>query len=178
MAGGGAVSGGKAGGGETRWAHLRNFFARAAKSLINPLLIGIFLGTVLAAAKVELPPFLLGPIQGLADAAVPLMLMAFGISLRGAKLPRWNGQGRAALLASGVKLLVAPALAWVLGYLVFDLHGAALLAPLMTASMPTAQNVFIYAVRYEKDIALARDTVLITTVTCMFVVIAIAACFL
>lgn len=64
--------------------------------------------------------------------------------------------------AVGWKLLVCPLLAVLVGSLL-GLRGAELLVPVTTASLPTAQNVFMYASRYERGVSLARDAVLLTT---------------
>ena len=64
--------------------------------------------------------------------------------------------------AVGWKLLVCPLLAVLVGGLL-GLRGAELLVPVTTASLPTAQNVFMYASRYERGVSLARDAVLLTT---------------
>lgn len=83
---------------------------------------------------------------------------------------RPNGYGRpvrgpeelALWCAVGWKLLVCPLLAVLVGSLL-GLRGAELLVPVTTASLPTAQNVFMYASRYERGVSLARDAVLLTT---------------
>ena len=64
--------------------------------------------------------------------------------------------------AVGWKLLICPLLAVLVGSLL-GLRGAELLVPVTTASLPTAQNVFMYASRYERGVSLARDAVLLTT---------------
>lgn len=64
--------------------------------------------------------------------------------------------------AVGWKLFVCPLLAVLVGSLL-GLRGAELLVPVTTASLPTAQNVFMYASRYERGVSLARDAVLLTT---------------
>ncbi|MBE6482240.1 MAG: AEC family transporter [Actinomyces ruminicola] len=60
------------------------------------------------------------------------------------------------------KLVVVPGLAVGMG-LAVGLRGSALLMPVTTASLPTAQNVFMYASRYGVSKPLARDAVLMTT---------------
>jgi len=81
---------------------------------------------------------------------------------------------RALRWAVAWKLLVVPGLAVGLG-LVAGLHGTALLMPVTTASLPTAQNVFMYASRYGVAKPLARDAVLLTTAGFVPVVLVAAA---
>ncbi|GMA30240.1 hypothetical protein [Litorihabitans aurantiacus] len=45
----------------------------------------------------------------------------------------------------------------------------------MIAALPTAQNVFTYAVRYDRGVALARESVLVTTIVSVPVVLLAAA---
>jgi predicted permease len=105
------------------------------------------------------------------------MLLAFGISLCGAKRP---GAGEAAPLLATVLLLkcvVHPVLALLFG-LLLGLEGHALLAVVVCAALPTAQNVFGYAVRFDQGVVLGRDAALSTTVISvpvLFVVVAVLA---
>ena len=130
----------------------------------NPVIIGSMLGLVVALAGLKLPALVLEPIDLIAGASIPAMLMAFGMSLVGSRpLSRKSGRRIDVLLASGMKLLVQPALAWALAYFVFGLRGEVLTASVIMAGLPTAQNVFVTASRYEHGVTLAKDTVLVTT---------------
>jgi malonate transporter len=65
-------------------------------------------------------------------------------------------------------------LALLLG-MALGLSGHALLAVVVCAALPTAQNVFTYAVRFEKGVNLARDAALITTIVSVPVLFAAVA---
>ena len=56
-----------------------------------------------------------------------------------------------------------PAVALVVARYALGLSGRDVLTVVLLAALPTAQNVFNYADRYEADVVLARDAVLITT---------------
>lgn len=143
--------------------------------LRNPLVIAVALGLLAAAAGVQLPAPVMSPVNLLADMAVPIMLIAFGFSLRGAPLP---GQGDvrapmwAAVAARGIG---GPFIAWAIGSQIFDLTGAELLGPVVVASLPTAQNVFVYAMRYGRAVPMVRDTILVSTVVSVPVVMTLVA---
>ena len=47
---------------------------------------------------------------------------------------------------------------------VLGVEGHALLAIVVTSALPTAQNIFVHATRYDRAPTLARDTILVTTV--------------
>ena len=214
--------------------------------LRNPLLWGVVAGTAANLGGVDLKEWGGGyPAQGLemlGRVAVPLMMLALGMSLAGAPRPLRNlvpeeaapspqgspartvqspqsarqsqeplaaeagseaheintaggrpprvkeepahgarstsqrGAGRRSdlWLAVGWKLAVMPGLAVVVG-LAAGLSGAQLLAPVVTAALPTAQNVFMYASRYGAAKDLARDAVLLTTAGFVPVVLLAAA---
>ena len=95
---------------------------------------------------------------------------------RGARSTSQRGAGRRSglWLAVGWKLAVMPGLAVVVG-LAAGLSGAQLLTPVVTAALPTAQNVFMYASRYGAAKDLARDAVLLTTAGFVPVVLLAAA---
>ena len=94
----------------------------------------------------------------------------------GATSTTHHGEGRRSglWLAVGWKLAVMPGLAAAVG-LAAGLSGAQLLAPVVTAALPTAQNVFMYASRYGAAKDLARDAVLLTTAGFVPVVLLTAA---
>ncbi|MBM7769311.1 AEC family transporter [Glutamicibacter nicotianae] len=131
----------------------------------NPMIIGSLLGLVVALTGVELPSMVLEPIDLIAGASIPAMLMAFGISLVGSKpLEKKCGRRADVLIAAAAKLLLHPFLAWVLAYWVFGLRGELLVASVIMAGLPTAQNIFVTAMRYDHGVVVAKDTVLVTTI--------------
>lgn len=141
----------------------------------NPLIIASLAGLVVAVTGVDLPAPVLAPFELLGGAAVPLILMAFGMSLAGQR-PFAVAEGRSRIVvASVLKTVVMPALAWVVAHVGFGLSGPNLFAVVTLAALPTAQNIFNYASRYERATVLARDTVLATTVASVPVIVVIAA---
>lgn len=130
----------------------------------NPTIIASVLGLLLVWIGVKAPEVVITPLQDLANMAIPGMLLAFGISLIGsAPLAKDDGYRSLVAVTSVVKLVVMPAIAC--GYaLAFGLEGHALYAAVVMAALPTAQNVYVAASRYEAGEILARDTVLVTTV--------------
>ncbi|BDZ45293.1 AEC family transporter [Naasia aerilata] len=129
----------------------------------NPLIIGSLLGLVVAVTGIQLPDPVLQPFELIGAAAVPVVLLGFGMSLHGQR-PFQPGTGRRDIaLATGLKLVVMPAVAALVGALL-GLEGAHLYAVVVLAALPSAQNVFNYAQRYDRGVVVARDTVLLTTV--------------
>ncbi|SDS05554.1 AEC family transporter [Microterricola viridarii] len=144
------------------------------RTLRNPIIVGSLAGLLVSLAGITLPPIVHDPIARVGEAAIPLMLISFGLSLAGQRMLS-PGSGRAlVVLASALKLLVMPATAWLLASFVFGLDGEALYAVVVLAALPTAQNVFNYAQRYETAEIMARDTVFVTTLGCIPVLFGIS----
>ncbi|WP_459385819.1 AEC family transporter [Arthrobacter humicola] len=143
--------------------------------LRNPMIVGTGLGLLVAATGWTVPPLILEPIHLIGGAAIPAMLIAFGMSLNGSKpLQAAAGRRLDALLASFFKLVVHPLVAYLFAHFVLGMQEQALFAAVVTAALPTAQNVFVAASRYRTGVTVARDTVLITTVVAVPAMIGVA----
>lgn len=137
----------------------------------NPYVMAVALGLLVSLIGWTPPGVLLDPLELLGAAAVPLMLVAFGISLHGAPAPG-SGPGRyAVILAVALKAVAAPAIAFGIGAGILGLRGPELLTAVVLASLPTAQNIFIHAVRYDTSVATARDAILLSTVLSLPVIL-------
>lgn len=141
----------------------------------NPLIIGSVLGLVVALADIELPEPVLAPFELVGAAAVPIILINFGMSLHGRKLLDAPGSRRDVVLAVALKLALMPVVAWAAARFLFGLEGHDLFVAVVLAALPTAQNVFNYAQRYRRGEVLARDAVLLSTLLSLPVIIVVAA---
>ncbi|MGO4247814.1 AEC family transporter [Paenarthrobacter sp. RAF54_2] len=140
----------------------------------NPMIIASGLGVVVALTGWEAPELVQKPIDMLAGAAVPMVLLAFGMSLAG-KAPLQKGDGRVeTVVATTLKVAGMPVVVWVLGRFVFGLEGQHLLASVIMAALPTAQNVFLFASPYGRGMTMARDVILCTTVLCIGALVMVA----
>lgn len=143
------------------------------RTLTNPIIIGSVLGVAVAVSGVTLPRIVMAPAELLADACVPVLLISYGISLHGQRVLGAIGRRRDVLLASGLKLLFMPAVAWAAAVFLFQLDTRDVLIVTVLAALPTAQNVFNYAQRFDVGEAIARDTVFLTTLGCVPVLLLI-----
>lgn len=146
----------------------------ALQTVRNPLIIASALGVIVAVSGVELPQVVFEPFRLLGGAAVGVLLINFGMSLSGSRLLEPGTMRRDVVLASILKLTLMPLVAFALARFVFGMQGHELFAIVVLAALPTAQNVFNYAQRYERGVVIARDTILITTVLCIPVLVVIA----
>jgi len=154
------------------WRSLGRIIATVIR---NPLIIGSAFGLLFSVTGWQLWEPLDESINLIAGAAIPAMLMAFGISLVGSRpLDKRQGRRRDTVLASAIKLVIHPLAAWLLAEFVFQFDAQDVLVATVLASLPTAQNVFVSASRYNTGLIVARDTVLITTILAIPAMIAVA----
>lgn len=156
-------------------AHRTTPLRFALMILRNPMIVGSALGLLVAGTGFQVPPLVMEPIHLIGGAAIPAMLIAFGMSLNGTRPLQASARRRVdTLLASGFKLVVQPGLAYVFARFALGMDGHALFAVVVTSSLPTAQNVFVAASRYQTGLTVAKDTVLITTVVAVPAMIGVA----
>ena len=72
-----------------------------------------------------------------------------------------------------LKLFAMPVIAWVLAEFVFGLSPHDVLIVTVLAALPTAQNVFNYSQRFGVGEVISRDTMFLTTIGCVPILIAI-----
>ncbi|GAA1424503.1 AEC family transporter [Agrococcus citreus] len=151
-----------------------SFMGIITQPLRNPMLIAAALGALVSALGIELPAPVLAPLEILGGAAVPLMLLAFGISLGGER-PLQPGSGRKEVaLAVLLKSLAMPVVAYLLARFAFGLDEQLTYACTVMAALPSAQNMYQYALRYDRATAITRDIVLLTTIGSLPVMLLIA----
>lgn len=130
----------------------------------NPVTVAAILGIIVSALGLQLPDWTLDPMKLVAQLAVPLMLIIFGMSLHGLSASQGVGDRAPTALAVTLKSLVQPVLAWVLAVFVFRLDGFSTFVVTACAILPTGQNVVLYAVRYGVAQKIAQSTAVTTTV--------------
>lgn len=129
----------------------------------NPVIGGSLLGLLISVFHLKLPQIVWDATGMIGHAAVPLLLIAFGISLHGTKILEAREQRTNIIAASLLKLIAMPIVAWALATYVFHLDAHSIYAVTVLAALPVAANVFNYASEYNTGLLLARDTIFITT---------------
>ena len=140
----------------------------------NPLTAGALVGLTLSVTGWRLPAVVANPVGLIGDLAVPSMLLAYGIALRLGPGFGEGGTGSEVLVATGLKMLVQPFAAWVVAHWLLGVDGTALFAIVVTSALPTAQNIFVHATRDGRGQTMARDTILLTTMGSVPVILVIA----
>jgi len=145
------------------------------KPLTNPITIGSLIGLLLALTDTGLPPVLHDPLGLIGGMAVPSMLLAYGVALRFGPLPGRGVPAAELGLIVGLKMVVQPLAAYLIGRYAVELDTPELLAVTVLSALPTAQNVFIIASRYERSTVLARDAIFVSTLASVPVIVVITA---
>jgi malonate transporter and related proteins len=141
--------------------------------LRNPMIVAVLLGAFFSVTGLRLPTVIANPITTIGDAAVPLVLIAFGMSLSGRRVLAPGPDRLATIAAVVLKIAVMPAIAYLLA-VVLGLSSEAAYAVTVLAALPTAQNVFLYGQRFDTGALLARDAIFLSTVLCAPVLLLIA----
>ena len=151
----------------------RLLLIRLTRPLRNPLAMGSLVGLTLALTGIQLPVIINAPLTLVGGIAVPSMLLSYGISLRlGPRPGAGEPPSQVATLVS-LKLVIQPIAAYLIGAYAVGLDGRDLLAVTVIAALPTAQNVFTLAMRYERGVILARDTIFAATLLSVPVILGI-----
>nr|WP_222108555.1 AEC family transporter [Streptomyces cupreus] len=148
---------------------------RLLTPLRNPIAVGSLSGVAVSATGVRIPAPVLDPLTLIGGMSVPAVLLAFGISLCGSTMPGRGPDRNPVLLSVALKSLGQPAVAWALAAGVFGLRGAPLLDVVVTSALPAAQNLYTYASAYGVGERLARDSILVSTVISVPVLVVVAA---
>lgn len=130
----------------------------------NPILIAAVLGIGAGLARIQLPEVITEPLEVMGAAAVPCVLLAMGMTLLDRGEDSIAANAKEITTASILKLIVQPAVAYLLARFLFGLEGFDLFAVTVMAGLPTAQNSFVAASRAQTGLGIARGTVIISTV--------------
>lgn len=139
-----------------------------AKPFRNPIIVSAVVGTVVLLTGVRVSEAVLQPFDLIGQAAIPIMLLAFGMSLGGSGTTADSDAGVArrdtfdVAVATVVKVLVVPLLTLVIARS-FGLTGTPLLAAVVIAALPTAQNIYAIAAEFRVRPRTVRRVVLVST---------------
>lgn len=141
----------------------------------NPVIIASFIGLGISLSGVTVPEPIMEPFVLVGAAAVPTVLLLFGLSLHGQRVLQPGSGRREVVLAVVLKIVVMPLLAWILAGPVMGISGLSLFAIVVIAALPSALNTFNYAVRFDRAVAMSRDTVVISTALSIPSLVVVAA---
>lgn len=127
----------------------------------NPLIWGIAGGIALSISGVEVAEPIAAFFQMMAQAVVPVALFGIGGALNEFKL---SENWQQALVASFIKLIIHPAIAYALMIWVFHVPMDIARYGILLSAMPSGINIYVFATFYERGVSVAANTILIATV--------------
>ncbi|MEV4313040.1 AEC family transporter [Actinocrispum sp. NPDC049592] len=132
-------------------------------SLNTPLVLSCNAAIVLNLLAVKIPGPLLDGLAFVGDSAAPVALFALGLYLGGAGLT-FRGTTREEIALIAVKCVVFPLVTLLVCRYVFGVTGEWLSYLVLIAAMPSPQNLFIFAQRYDIDVDMAASVVVKSSV--------------
>lgn len=127
----------------------------------NPLIWGILGGIAVSLLGIELIEPVAAFFRIIGQAVVPAALFGIGGALNEFKL---SDNWKQALVASLIKLIIHPAIAYVLMIFVFHVPMDIARYGILLSSMPAGINIYVFATFYDRGVSVAANTILISTV--------------
>lgn len=152
-------------------------FKLVTKSVVtNPMLILAALGFLVSWFQIPLPGLVTIPVELVAEAGSAVVLIAFGASIYGKRLKLSNRTGYMALYSTFGKVVIQPLIALGVAYCL-GMRGESMMAVVVMAALPTANNAFVIATRAKVDPKGTQETILLTTACSLPMVIFITWIF-
>ncbi|MCF8481208.1 MAG: AEC family transporter [Rhodospirillum sp.] len=139
---------------------VRRIWRAARSSILNPIVIAIFLGIGASLLSLALPLGIDNFLSLLGAAAGPTALFALGASLYGRPLA--DGLGEAGTMAA-MKLLAYPLVMATVMMSLYDGDPLWTRSAILVAALPCAGNLYVFASRYGARVARASTAVLLST---------------
>ncbi len=141
--------------------------------LTNPIIIASVLGAIVGLAGWQTPFIVAEPLRLVGSASVPLALLLLGMTFHGDSVFAKGNRGPV-VMATAVKLVAMPLLGWVLASQVFHLDANTTWVVTLLLALPTGFNAQNYTMRYGLSDRTARDTIALTTILALPVMLVIA----
>lgn len=134
----------------------------AKKLVVNPGIIGVLIGVILAAFSIQLPEVVLTPVNYIASLNTPLPMIIIGFYI--AKLDFRNlMKGIKGYVAILLRLVVMPLITLGL-LLLFNVKGTLLMVCVIASSAPTAAITVMFSNKYKRDTELAAQLISLSTI--------------
>ncbi|MBC3842605.1 AEC family transporter [Streptacidiphilus sp. 4-A2] len=127
-------------------------------SLTTPMVLACLLGLALNLLAVKVPGTVLDGFSFVGASASPVALFALGLHLGGSGL-RVRDTPPEELWLIAFKCVLFPLLTWAVCYTLFGVRGVWIEYLVLIAAMPTPQNLFIFAQRYEVGVDMSASLV-------------------
>ena len=136
--------------------------SKLRKALVGTPMLSVFIGIGFFLVGIELPDIVYTPMRMMANANIPMAMLAAGVTLAKSDVPRLLRNKRA-YIATFMRLVAVPALT-------IAIISSMTLPPivagtiLVAISCPAAANLIFFAYRFDADVPLAADIFALSTV--------------
>ena len=133
--------------------------------LLNPIILAILAGIAYSFTGFSLEGIIADIIDRLASTAVPLALFSMGMSLN---LYGIRGNILPGIFLTVVKLMIMPAVVFVVANFVIGLSPLWVAVATITAACPTGINAYVFANRFETGHAISANSITVSTIIAIF----------
>jgi predicted permease len=136
-------------------------FIQSFKTVLKmPAIYAAVLGLASGYFDIRYPLALLRPVDLLADATIPILMLTLGMQLAHVKL---NAHWEPVTLSIILRLVISPLLAWGIVH-VFSVEGLLAKVLILEAAMPTAVVTTLLAVQYDREPDIVSNATLMSTI--------------
>ncbi len=136
----------------------------------NPVIIAIVAGTAWGQLGMGMHPVVSDIITQLGQAAIPAALFALGMSFVAFSIRR---ELRAAPALTLLKMVLMPAVVWIMVAHVFALPPVWAGTAVIMAATPTGINAYLFAAKYDVGVASVSSTIVLSTAASVVIIPAI-----
>lgn len=129
----------------------------------NPIIIAPILAAIVPVFDLHLPSFINSSLKLLGGSAAPCALVTIGLFLGGRENTR-SFINKSSLIFVFTKLVVHPALVFIIVSSLVVLPASALLCVILLSALPTGTGPFMVAEFYKRECSLTSDVILFSTV--------------
>lgn len=137
-------------------------YLTAKKMILNPGIIGLFLGLIVFLLQVPMPKLVLEPINYMASLNTPLPMIVIGYHLTKSNMLK-GLKSLKCIFAMFLKLVIFPLLA-LGGMYLCGVRGDMLVSMVISCSAPTAAITTMFAAKFEADTPLSVNLVSLSTI--------------
>ncbi len=145
--------------------HLRTLWRLIPKLIFHPILLGLLVGLAYKFSGLPLSGPFQTVVENIAASALPCALIAMGMALKSYGL---QSDFRLTGVIVILKLLLHPAIVFVLGFKVLHLPEVWAGVAVLFAAAPTGINCYLFAARYNTAQALASSAIAVSTALSIF----------
>lgn len=140
-------------------------FQSLKKILLNPPIIGIFIGIIFFVTQVKLPNIILSPLQAFAELNTPLPMLIIGFYLANADL-KATFSNLWVYIGAFLRLIASPAIALLICF-ILKADSSVATSCIIACSAPSAALSGMLAQKFDRDTEVPAGMITFTTIVCI-----------